>query len=247
MPDPTASFPSPPKNSSAAILVSHGSPSDPEPQEQVMHALAAQVATRLPGWHVQGATLAAPGRFEAALDGAADPIVYPLFMARGWFTETHLIKRIGECRANVLPPTGVDPALPTLAASMLSQTLAKTGWRAADTALLIAAHGSRTRPDSSESARVIGHVLGHALGFRQTVTGFLEQDPFLADAARGLGQAICLPFFAMRAGHVVSDLPEALTKAGFSGPVLPVFAEYAGLPALIADSLRRHVIESHAA
>ncbi len=246
MPRPTESFLQAPAKAPVAILVSHGSPSDPEPQEAVMQALARRVAHHLPDWRVDAATLAAPGRFEAALDAAETPVIYPFFMARGWFTETHLVKRIGGRPASVLPPTGTDPALPALFAGLLRAALARQGWQAADTSLLLAAHGSRTRPDSAESARVTAQVLGHVLGFRSAATGFVEQAPFLAAAADDLGQAICLPFFAMKAGHVLTDLPEALEQARFSGPVLPVLAEAPALPALIADSLWRHAIERHA-
>jgi len=129
----------------------------------------------------------------------------------------------------------------------LQAALARAGWHAADTTLLVAAHGSRTSLTSAESALVTAQVLGHVLGFRQTVTGFIEQAPFLADAASDLGQAICLSFFALDAGHMKTDLPEALATAGFTGPVLPAFARLDALPALIADSLWRHAIKRYAA
>ena len=248
MPRTSQSFLQAPAKSPVAIIVSHGSPSSPAPQELVMQDLADKVSRYLPGWRVEGTTLANPGRFEAALDGAEKPVIYPFFMARGWFTETHLIKRIGDRPARVVPPTGTDPALPALFAGMLRAELAQQGWQASETALLLAAHGSKSRrPASARSALVTAQVLGHVLGFRTTATGLVEQDPFLADAARDLGQAICLPFFAMKAGHVLIDLPEALQEARFDGPVLPVLAEMPGLPALIADSLWRHAIERHAA
>lgn len=251
MPPAPDSFPNAPPTERFAVIVSHGSPSDPAPQEELMQALAATVAPLVPGWQVEGVTLAAPGRFEAVLErgetSGETPVVYPFFMARGWFTETHLINRIGARAAHVLAPTGTDPALPTLVSRLLNDTLARNGWHAAETALLLAAHGSRTHPDSAESARVITQMLDHVMGFRATVTGFIEQEPFLTDTARDLGQAICLPFFAMNAGHMLTDLPEALSMAQFSGPVLPALIDAPGLPALIADSLRRHANERPAA
>ncbi len=57
-------------------------------------------------------------------------------------------------------------------------------------------------------------------------TGFVEETPSLADAARDLTPAICLPFFALRAGHVVDDVPAALAEAGFTGPLLPAIGEH---------------------
>lgn len=248
MPRSSQSFPKASQTAPVAIIVAHGSPSDPEPHERAMQDLAAKVAHHLPGWRIEGTTLANPGAFEATLDRAEKPLIYPFFMARGWFTETHLVKRIGTHPAHVLPPTGVDPALPDLFADILRAELAQRDWKAADTTLLLAAHGSKSlRPASSESARVTAKLLGHVLGFKSTVAGFVEQPPYLADTARDLGQAICLPFFAMKAGHVLTDLPEALEEANFAGPVLPVLAEAQALPALIANCLRRHATERHAA
>lgn len=236
-----------PAASPVAILVAHGSPSEPLPQERAMQDLAAKVSGFLPEWHIKGTTLAAREQFEATLEQTDAPIVYPFFMARGWFTETHLVKRINGRAGRIVPPTGADPALPQLAARALSAALAENGWQAGETALLLAAHGSQTAPESSESAWVTEQVLSHVLGFRTARTGFIEQEPFLADQAAGLGQAICLPFFALRAGHMLMDVPEALAKAGFSGPVLPPFVEFPDLPALIADSLRRHAASHHGA
>ena len=52
-----------------------------------------------------------------------------------------------------------------------------------------------------------------------------------------MGQAICLQYFALNAGHVLDDVPAALTAAGFEGPVLPPFIDWPETAALIAASL----------
>ena len=44
-----------------ALIVAHGNPSDPAPQEAALSRLAAQVAKQLPGWGLRGATLAKAG------------------------------------------------------------------------------------------------------------------------------------------------------------------------------------------
>jgi sirohydrochlorin ferrochelatase len=75
--------------------------------------------------------------------------------------------------------------------------------------------------------------------FARVVAGFVEEPPYLADAARDLGPAVCLPFFALRAGHVETDVPEALAAAAFDGPLLPEIGAHPDVPALIADALRR--------
>lgn len=234
-----------------AVLVAHGSPSDPGPQERVMQALAQAVAAHLPGARIAGVTLASEGRFEAALDrfgpGGGGPFVYPFFMARGWFTETFLRRRTGERPTRQMAPFGLEPGLPALAAGTLRNRLADQAWAAGDTTLFLAAHGSRSNPASRESAEAAAPLIARAGGFADHRVGYVEEAPFIAEAAKGLGQAICLPFFALAAGHVTDDIPEALEKAGFTGPVLPPFGDHPGLDRLIAHSLARADAERKAA
>ena len=53
------------------------------------------------------------------------------------------------------------------------------------------------------------------------------------------GPAICLPYFASRAGHVEVDVPGALAKAGFPGPLLAPIGADAEVPGIIAAALAR--------
>lgn len=234
-----------------AVIVAHGSPSDPEPQERAMQALAARVARHMPGADVTGTTLASAGRFEAALESAAEgqgvPLVYPFFMARGWFTETFLRRRTGDRPAWQMTPFGLEPGLAELAAGTLRKTLAEQAWAAGDTTLFLAAHGSRSNPASRDSAMRAAPAISRAAGMAGVRVGFVEEAPFLAEAARDLGQAICLPFFALPAGHVMEDIPEALAEARFDGPVLPPFVDHDGIGTLIAQSLARTARERRAA
>lgn len=220
-----------------AVIVAHGSPSDPAPQEAALQALAAQVGARLPGWTVRGATLAAEGRFDAALEGLEAPLLYPFFMARGYFTGKVLKDRLNGRDATQLPPFGTEAGLISAIGQRLEAELAKQGWHARDTALLVAAHGSAISRTSAESTLALAESLSHRLPFRLVRAGFVEQAPFLQPAAEGMGQAICLQYFALNAGHVLDDVPAALTAAGFEGPVLPPFIDWPETAALIAASL----------
>lgn len=223
----------------SALLVAHGSPSDPAPQEAALQGLAAKVQSHLPGWTVRGATLAAPGAFEAALDGLDRPLIYPFFMAQGYFTKRVLAPRTKALGLTQLPPFGVEPALADCAEAQLRVTLEAQGWQAQDTALLMAAHGSAVSRTSAQSTHAMEAELARRLPFRTTRSGFIEEPPHVADQARDLGQAICLCFFAINAGHMLEDMPQALSQAGFTGPVLPAMIDWNSVPALIADSLKR--------
>jgi len=128
----------------AAIIVSHGQPSDPDPAQQDLERFAARVAAALPDRHIGAATLAKDGALDAALQAAGpDPLIYPLFMTEGWFTGDNLRKRLRAAPgARILRPLGVSPRLPGLAADLLCEVLTGQGWTAGDTQLFIAGHGS---------------------------------------------------------------------------------------------------------
>ena len=225
----------------AALIVSHGQPSDPDPAEAALAALARRVAAELPGWQVGSATLAKTGALDAACEAARPtPLVYPLFMTQGWFTGENLRQRLsGTYGIRVLPPLGVEAGLPGLAVDLLHDVLAAQGWKPQETALFIAGHGSGRSPNSARDTQSFAAALTGRTGMREVRLGYVEQAPFLADVARGLGaKAICLPFFAAKGGHVIDDIPQALDTAGFQGVRLGPIGCAPRVPALIAASLR---------
>ncbi|MDP5348733.1 MAG: cobalamin biosynthesis protein CbiX [Paracoccaceae bacterium] len=234
-----------------ALIVAHGAPADPAPQEEVLKALAAATAPHLPqDWRVRGATMAAEGALEAALDGLNDPLIYPFFMAEGFFTGTLLPRRLtaaGVSGAVQTAPFGVDPALPALMARVALEAAQASGITPADSALLVAAHGSKVSRTSADSTHAMVTALGPLTGFGRILAGFVEEAPFLEDQARALSRGICLPFFALEAGHVVGDIPEAMDAAGFAGPILPPIGQHPEVPELIAAALMRAAAETPAA
>lgn len=215
-----------------ALIVSHGQPSDPEPAEAALAGLAALVALHLPDWHVGSATLAAPGALARAAAGR-DGVVFPLFMAGGWFTRVHLPKRLAEAGGGVwqvLEPLGCDPAVGDLVLDML-RALGPVE------SVLLAAHGSGKSSAPSAIANRLAARIRTELGLRVDAA-FIEQEPRIA-ATRGHGPgSVCLPFFAAEGGHVSEDLPLALEAAGFAGRLLPALGLHPGLPAVIARAIQ---------
>lgn len=216
-----------------ALIVAHGQPGDPGPQQAAIEALAARIT--VPGCTVRGATLAMPGALDVADDAT---LIYPLFMAQGWFTRSELPRRLalaGAPKARILPPFGADPGLPTLCRRLLTQAATAQGWSLDATHILLAAHGSGRSRAPAQAARDMARDLAPL-----TVTcGFIEEPPFIAEAARDLPpQTICLPLFASRAEHVTDDLPQALARAGFKGIALDPVGLAPEVPAMIATSIK---------
>lgn len=205
-----------------------------------MMALAVRVALWLPGWRVRGATLAAPDALEVALARMTAPLIYPFFMAEGWFTRTTLRKRLaahGAAHLTQLAAFGHDPGLPDLIARTALAACLAQRMECAGATLILAAHGSQVSRASATITERIARVVRATTPFARVVTGYVEEPPYLAKVARLTGPALCLPLFATRAGHVATDVPEALAKAGFAGILLPAIGEHAATAQLIAAAL----------
>ncbi|PZO63370.1 MAG: cobalamin biosynthesis protein CbiX [Paracoccus denitrificans] len=216
-----------------AFIVAHGQPGAPAGQQRAIEALAAQVQALMgTDWCIGGATLAAA---DSMIPAAKADVIYPMFMADGWFTQSEMPRRLqaaGGTSAKILRPFGLDPGLVAL-----GLRAASSACDPATTTLLIAAHGSGRSRRPAEVTENYAIQLRATGGFRAVVTGFIEEAPRLIDAARIGGRGICLPFFATTAGHVLDDIPTDLAQAGFDGLILPPLGALPQVPQLIADAI----------
>ena len=224
---------------SAAIIVAHGQPSDPDPAEVELADFAGFVSQHLPNWDIRGAPLAKPRALdEAVRTMSPNSIVYPMFMSQGWFTQVQLVKRLGDHPVRIALPFGLDPELPGMAEEFLRGVLHRNGWLASDTQLFLPGHGSGRSPNSARDTRNFANTLASRIQFAELRVGFVEQEPFLSDAASGLSdQSICFPFFAAKRGHVLDDIPDALEEAGFNGVSLDPIGCAPQAPKLVAEAL----------
>lgn len=235
-------------SSPSAIIIALGQPSDPNPHDVTMQAMAQKVAALLPGWTIRGATLESPGSVAAAAEGLDRPLVYPLFLANGFFMAQVLPKRLARLvpGATILPPFGVEAGFPTLVADTLVKAAREAGFDQAQTSILLAAHGSEMFPASRLSTEELAGEVARRTSFKTVAVGFIEEQPLIEEAARDLGQAICLPLFALSASHASVDVPESLAKAGFKGITLPPIGMHPSVPGLIAEALRNQMQKSAA-
>lgn len=222
-----------------ALIVAHGQPSAPAAAEEDLRTLAQRVQRHLPDWQVRSATLAAPDALGAALRGHGDPVVFPFFMADGWFIRTALPGRLKEAGARdlqILLPFGLLAATQFLAVEIVRGAAETEGWDIEATSLILAAHGSGRSPYPAEAARMTEKAISAACPFAAIRTGFIEEDPLLAETACDTGpQTLCLPLFAARWGHVVADIPAALEKANYTGKLLDPIGTHGKVPAIIAQ------------
>lgn len=227
----------------AALIISHGQPSDPAPAEAELATLAARVQALMPDWHVASATLATPDALaEQIAKAGPQGLAYPMFMADGWFTRDHLPKRLAEAGGTgwqVLDPFGIDEGLQRLTVNLATEAAAARGLDPARTALLLAAHGSFRSPAPARVANAMADRLKRDAGFARVEAAFIDQTPRIVEAAAGFpAGSLVLPFFAAKGGHVIDDLPEALAEAGFGGTLLEPVGLDPRVPALIATALR---------
>jgi sirohydrochlorin ferrochelatase len=221
---------------SPALLVAHGQPSDPFPAARALEDLAMQVAAFLPRWNVRAATLAETLAIARGVAGKDFGLVYPLFMARGWFTKVQIPNRLfeaGASRWKVLEPFGCDPKVQELCVDLVRESGADE--------VVLAAHGSSKSAEPSDVARHVAARIRAETGIARVEVGFIDQVPQLSTLT-GFGPgAVCLPFFAAAGGHVADDLPRALDEAGFRGRILPPVGADARVPGLIASAILRGV------
>lgn len=217
----------------SALILAHGQPSDPDPAARELDALAAKVALHLPGWDLRAATLAQPGALARVGGGMAPGLVFPVFMAAGWFTRTAVPARMEEAGLRgwrMLEPMGCAAPVQDLAVRIARESGADQ--------VLVAAHGSGRSPSPAEVAQAVTARIRREAGVVRAEAAFIEQPPWL-NAVSGWDEgAVCLPFFAMSGGHVTQDLPEALHEAGFPGRILPALGLHPDIPALIAGLIR---------
>ncbi len=234
------------KSPTLAVIVAHGSPSDPEPLDLGIKELAGRIGAVCEGLPVTGATLAKSGSLEDALGRAGEGetvAVYPFFMSGGWFVSSELRRRVEKATSNSViysAPFGLDSSLPDLCIRRLREAIDQRGHLPGEAVVVLAAHGSQRSQASAEAAAGIQERIKAAGVFGEVRLGFVEQEPTITDAAAGLGEApsVCMPLFATTAGHVLGDVPEQLAAAGFKGQVLAPIGEDAEVPALVARALQ---------
>lgn len=220
-----------------AAIVAHGQPGDPGAIQPELERLAADVGGLVPGMTVAGATLACP-RSLARLAGVG--IVYPLFMAGGWFVRSEMPRRLTAARVDgyaVLAPLGLDPGLPAIGAAEAQRAAEAAGIDPATAVLVVVGHGSQKSSASADSTSAFAAALPDKAGFAAIRVALLEEPPPIAGVVPADGPAVCLPFFATSGSHTTDDIPQEWAASGAKGPIAAAVGRAEAVPALIAVAL----------
>lgn len=167
---------------------------------------------------------------DAQASGAGRIVIYPFFMADGFFVRTRLAERVSaanlQVRWEILPPLGIDPGLPGIILNRALAAAADAGFAPATTTLIVAGHGSKLGPASADATRAAAEAIADAAVFGAVTTAFLEEPPSIEEALRAARSPVVVSgFFSGEGMHAVDDVPYALansrTRAIYAGPIGP--------------------------
>ena len=233
------------QNTVAAILAAHGDRGGPTPNA-ALRAQAERVAALLPGTPLFTGMLKGEPTIEQALAEAAAAAqhiaVYPLFMADGYF-----VRKLGERiaaagyghRTALLTPLGLDPALPDVMISDISNVVPRRGLELHASRLLIVGHGSKLGPASATATRKVATRVALARRFASVTTAFLEEEPFLDDALRAASMpTIVTGFFFGEGLHGSEDVQETIAETGAHAVYAGAIGNSAAIAPLVAAAIK---------
>lgn len=243
----------PPPPAAPLLVVAHGD-GGADPRDETVRLLAERLARRLDG-PVDWATLKRPESFDdartrlaAALRRADDEplpvVVYPLFMAEGYFVRTKLPKLLGEhgfAQTVVLPVFGLDPGLVDLLDHRLRSIASMQGGLAPrDLPIALIAHGSGSGDAGSRLAsEAVAGTLRARLG-ADIRLGFIEEEPFYDRLIAEEKPAIVVGLFVSAGTHALDDVASAVAHA----PCVRHHVDAIGRDASVADMVERAFLDA---
>jgi sirohydrochlorin cobaltochelatase len=178
-------------------------------------------------------------------------IVYPLFLADGYFTHVALPRLVEQAiqqdaarTTSILPPLGLEPAMADLIADEAAAAAHSRAISPPETTVILLAHGSANDKGSRIAAELLADRVRQRQSFRNTGTAFLEEAPSLAEAMSEVrGPIIVIGLFAGEGMHGADDAKRLVAEFGRDDIVLvgPV-GTFVGVSTIIAATVARHVL-----
>jgi sirohydrochlorin cobaltochelatase len=178
-------------------------------------------------------------------------LVYPLFLADGYFTRVVLLRLVQQAihdnaarQVSILPPLGLEPALADLIADEVAAAAHSRALSPSETTVVLLAHGSTNDKASRIAAERLADRVQQRQDFRNTQAALLEEGPSLGEVMAGTrGPTIVVGLFAGQGIHGSDDANRLVTKLGRDDILLigPI-GMFRGIEAIIAEAVRRHVL-----
>jgi sirohydrochlorin ferrochelatase len=177
-----------------------------------------------------------------------DVVVYPLFLADGYFTRVALPRLIGKVRHDsarlikVLPPLGLDPALVDVIVDEARAVAQASGISQEEIAVVLLAHGSTKDKASRTATEQLADRVRECRRFREIRIALLEEPPSLAEAVDDVrGPVVVVGLFTGEGMHGVDDAERLVAALAREDVILigPV-GTFAGIAAVIGAAVARH-------
>jgi uroporphyrin-III C-methyltransferase len=162
--------------------------------------------------------LGEPG-FDTVLDELdADAVtVVPVMTSAGYFSRTVLpaalarSARAGTLPLTITPPLGTHPGVAALVARRIAELLRTHRLVRGETAVLLVGHGTRRHPESRHSTFALADALRARGAAAEVASGFLDDDPGVAEALDSLTGAgvLVIPFLIGGGDHTLDLAPGA--------------------------------------
>jgi len=240
----------PPRRPFGLLLAAHG-----ERHADADNAAVAQLVRRLAAADVAAEIGAGFIKGAPAVDDAIralssrEVVVYPLFLADGYFTRVALPRlvekaRRGDRAISVLPPLGLEPALAEVIAEEAVAAAQSRGASSDAATVVLLAHGSTKDKASRAATEQLADGVRQSRRFRDTRVALLEEPPSLAEAVADIrGPVVVIGLFAGEGRHGALDASRLVAELARDDMILigPV-GTFAGIASVIAAAVKRHAL-----
>lgn len=226
------------------LLLAHGERID-DPANAGVRSLLGELRSRriLPEIHA-GLLAGHPAIGEGvAAFRTSDILVYPLFMADGYFLrkasgELEAAARKRQAEITLLPPLGTNPALADVIAARAQAAARAQGFSLPATRLVLVAHGSQREPASQQATDALLRRLREQAVFAAVQAAYLEQPPsFAAVLGAAAGPAVVVGLFMGSGLHGGIDVDRLIESAGSGVVNAGNVGTWAEIADLVADDI----------
>lgn len=213
-----------PADQTAVVLVAHGERGGTMQNASLaahVGALASDGFIRtVVGGVLNGTPTLGDALAQARSSGAKRILVYPLFMAPGYFVDIKLPDEIHVAGCDdiseILTPLGSDPNLPAIMLRRAVGVARKANLSPALARLVVVGHGSKSgTPASAYATRQFAATLRGRGVFGEVDVAFLEEAPSVQDVLTASKRpTVVIGYFYAAGLHAAEDVPEAIAETG---------------------------------